>query len=195
MEYAKTRDRIFDQRVASLRERGSSLRDSRVHAKKFPDCAAAQKDVESLLDRWHSVDSGYFRDGYNHTNLFSMFGLGNYRLFCQKGGTRLGDVFKDIYEGMTGRQESWDVFTALLDDKQQLQPKKAAQLLRLLKQAEPVFYDHLDNFIVYWKTVTGEELTPAEAGEWTAFFETKYQDFQRFLGMAIDRDEPIDVSY
>ena len=195
MEYAEMRDRIHDDLVAEALNAGMSKTEARLAAREHPNYKDAQSRVSEILDRWQSIENGHFRDSYNDTNLFSMFGLGNYRLFSGEGQATLGEVLVEVAKGLTGRKESWDVFVALLDENHRLQPDKAKQLLRLLKQAEDVFYARLDSLGTYWKCMSGQEITPAEAGNWAEFFETKYRDFQRFLNMAIDLDEPIDVSY
>lgn len=92
---------------------------------------------------------GYFRDSYNPWNLLWKFDL-----------------------------SWWEDVSKLLDREHRLSPEKARELLRMLKEREPVFEGTLAS-----KDVRLQR-----------YFRSEYQTLQDFLNQAIELDEPIDCN-
>lgn len=192
----RKRDQYYDQRVAELVAGGQSKDEAEWQVRQEPRYGRLQARVTQLWDELYSAENGYFRDGYNHTNLFTMFGLGDFRMFTPGENQRASmlDVLASVHARLSDNS-TWQVFQRLVDKDGLLVPDKAKVLLQILQAHEPVFYSRLDNLIEYWRQALGRELTNEDSHGWAQYFDIKYETFRRFLQQAIELDEAILVSY
>lgn len=192
----RKRDKYYDQRVAELVTGGLSQVEAERQVRQEPRYGRLQARVTQLWDELYSAENGYFRDGYNHTNLFTMFGLGDFRMFTpgENQSTTMLDVLASVHARLSDNS-TWQVFQRLVDKDGLLMPDKAKMLLQMLKAHEPVFYSRLDNLIEYWRQALGRELSNEDSQGWAQYFDKKYETFRSFLQQAIELDEAIVVSY
>ena len=157
------RNCTYNISVQHWRAKGKDKAQAQELAKQAEEVKTEQRSVDLLLAALTSVEAGYFRDAYNFTSLISMFDLADLRLFgAGQKDAPLPELLVDLGLRMK-EQGRWGLFEALLDKDAMLQPEKARTFLKLMEAREGIFYDRLDNFIEYFKSVTGTEISPAEA--------------------------------
>jgi hypothetical protein len=150
-------DSIFEKRLARYFPKICAWGDRR-DALSRAGCKAAARAAQEKVDYYHAkaYGRGYFGDNY-HDSLLTWFGL------CW---TR-------------------DIYVTLLSERDEITPAKARQLLRMLKDKEPVLAANL-------RTVRCVEgMTRAET---VRYYRDKYTRLQSLLREAIARNEAIDFS-
>jgi hypothetical protein len=191
----RRRDAYFSARLSELLETGMNRGEAELRVRQEGEAQRRQAALAAVWLDWYSPRHGYFRDGYNETNLFSLFGLADYRLFqaqAWNAGTRAA-----ARQGMLERLEdlaNFEVLEALLGAGGLMQPAGTARLLEMLEERKPVFEWYLERLGEYWPVAFGRELNAVEAADWVVYFRAKYGDLKEFLQLALELRETIYVS-
>lgn len=121
-----------------------------------PTQALKDKAQKEVTKYYEKMNSvGYFRDSYNDSSLLWQFDLSWW-----------SDMGKMIENG-------------------NLSPKKAQELLDIMKEREPIFEAHMKT-LKKWQDMKPKEVR--------TYFREKYKKFQQFLGEAIKQNLPIECS-